>query len=151
MIKKHHLLFFEEKGIKYCYVILTENILNKSILDATTPIRAFLKSEGIHDYNCQQNGQEFKVLIKTHILTFSRSIDSETSLYRAGARGDERMWFGSSIIGITQPNDVYAIFSCSKELYLINISRIELEEVWKSSVPTPIGEFIAQKLTNSSY
>lgn len=140
--------FINEKVNNYCCVALTENILNKSILDATVPIRAFLKANSIHDYEQQQNGQEFKVLIKTHILTFSRIIDSETSLYRAGARGDERMWFGSAILEVTKPEDVYAMFCRNNELYLINISRIDIEDVWKSSAPTPIGDFISNQITN---
>jgi hypothetical protein len=140
--------FLNEKVKNYCCVTLTENILNKFILDATIPIRAFLKKNGIHDYEQQQNGQDFKVLVKTRILTFSRTIDSETSLYRAGARGDERMWFGSAILEVTKPDDVYALFPRDKELYLINISRIDIEDTWKSSAPTPIGDFISYQISN---
>lgn len=138
--------FLNEKGISFCLVQLTENILSKSIFDATTQIRAFLKKEGIHDFSLQKNGQDDKLLINTYILTFARVIKTETSLYRAGTRGDERMWFGSPILTVTKPDDLYAIFEKEHEIYLINISKINIESLWKSSVPNPIGEFITYKI-----
>lgn len=142
--------FLNEKRVNFCLVQLTETILTKSLFDATTQIRAFLKNEGIHDFEHQQNGQDYKVLVKTHILTFSRSIDTDTSLYRAGARGDERMWFGSPILDVAQPDDIYAIFSKEHELYLINITKMDIESAWKSSFPTPVGEFIAYQIEHPS-
>lgn len=138
--------FLNEKGISFCLVQLTENILSKSIFDATTQIRAFLKKEGIHDFSLQKNGQDDKLLINTYILTFARVIKTETSLYRAGTRGDERMWFGSPILTVTKPADLYAIFEKEHEIYLINISKINIESLWKSSVPNPVGEFITYKI-----
>lgn len=138
--------FLNEKGISFCLVQLTENILSKSIFDATTQIRAFLKNEGIHDFSLQKNGQEDKLLINTYILTFARVIKTETSLYRAGTRGDERMWFGSPILSVTNPDDLYAIFEKDYEIYLINISKINIESLWRSSVPNPVGEFITYKI-----
>ena len=142
--------FLTEKRINFCLVQLTETILTKSLFDATTPIRAFLKNEGIHDFEHQQNGQEAKVRVNTHILTFSRSIDSETTLYRAGARGDERMWFGAPIADVAEPDNVFAIFSKERELYLINISKMDIESAWNSSVPNPISEFIAYQIDHPS-
>ena len=138
--------FLNEKGISFCLVQLTENILSKSIFDATTQIRAFLKKEGIHDFSLQKNGQDDKLLINTYILTFARVIKTETSLYRAGTRGDERMWFGSPILTVTKPDDLYAIFEKEHEIYLINISKINIESLWRSSVPNPVGEFITYKI-----
>ena len=143
-----NLVCLTDKNIMFCLVQLTETGLKKSLFDATSQVREFIKTECIHDFSKQENGSENKAVIKTHILTFRRDIETETSLYRAVTRGDERMWFGSPIMDVTKPNDVYAIFSKAGEIYLINITTMNIDSAWKSSVPNPIQEFINFKLAH---
>ena len=84
--------FMEDKGLKFALVNLTENILDKGIFDATKQIATFLKESEIHDFSSQKPGE--KAQVPTHFLTFKENIDATSSLYRAGTRGDKRMWFG---------------------------------------------------------
>lgn len=134
--------FLIGRSVRFEIVCLTANILKHSIFDARMTIRTFLKEQEVHDFFNQANGQEAKRKVKTHILTFMRDIPTDTSLYRAGTRGDCRMWFGSEILPITEANDLYAITVISQELYIVNISKVDIESCCQTSFPSPIQEWI---------
>lgn len=130
------------RGVRFELVCLTANILKHSIFDAKMNIRAFLKEYGVHDFYNQANGQEAKCKVKTHVLTFMRDIPTETSLYRSGTRGDCRMWFGSAIFPITDPDDLYVITAIEKELYIVNISKVDIETSCQTSFPSPVQKWM---------
>ena len=50
-----------ENSIEFTLIEPTKNGLEKSIMDATGPIRSYLKNKGIHDYELQQQGPENKI------------------------------------------------------------------------------------------
>lgn len=145
VIEKNNMEYLQRNNIPYATVRLTYNILQHSIFDATVPIRSFLKSQGIHDFDTQKNGRDYKAFVDTHILTFMRDVTTETSLYRAGTRGDERMWFGYEILPLTKPDDIYAMLAYKNELYIINISTNELESCFESPYSNTI-KYIISKL-----
>lgn len=140
--EESNILFLQNLGIPYATVRLTENILKHSIFDANSEIRSFLQSQDLHYYEKQSFGQEFKVYLKTKILTFKRNVETKTSLYRAGTRGDYRMWFGSAILTLSNPNDLFMITAIDKELYTINITKIDLELCYTTSYPNPIKNML---------
>ena len=142
VLEKGNILFLERIGIPYATVRLSENILKHSIFDANMEIRSLLRNNGLHDYEQQGLGPEFKVYLKTQILTFKRSIETNTSLYKARTRGDCRMWFGSIINKFTDPDDLFMITAIDKVLYTINISKLDLELCYRSSMPNPISQLI---------
>lgn len=134
--------FLVGRNVRFEIVCLTANILKHSIFDAKMTIRTFLKEQDVHDFFNQVNGQEAKCKVKTHILTFKRDIQTDTSLYRAGTRGDCRMWFGSAILPVTEADDLYVITVISQELYIVNISKVDIESCCQTSFPSPIQEWI---------
>lgn len=136
--------YLTERGIQFELVCMTANILKHSIFDAKISMRAFLKENKVHDFGNQTNGQESKCMVKTHVLTFKRDIPTETSLYRAGSRGDCRMWFGSAIFPITETDDLYIVTAIDKELYIINISRIDIETCCQTSFPSPVQKWMKE-------
>lgn len=136
------------RGVRFEIVCLTANILKHSIFDAKMTIRTFLKEQEVHDFFNQANGQEAKQKVKTHILTFMRDIPTETSLYRAGSRGDCRMWFGSAILPITEAGDLYVITVISQELYVVNISKVDIETCCQTSFPSPIQKWMKKVCKN---
>ena len=136
------------RGGRFEIVCLTANILKHSIFDAKMTIRTFLKEQEVHDFFNQANGQEAKQKVKTHILTFMRDIPTETSLYRAGSRGDCRMWFGSAILPITEADDLYVITVISQELYVVNISKVDIETCCQTSFPSPIQKWMKKVCKN---
>lgn len=130
------------RGICFEMVCLTANILKHSIFDAKMSMRAFLKDNDVHNFYNQPNGQDSKCMVKTHVLTFMRDIPTETSLYRAGIRGDCRMWFGSNIFPITEADDLYAVTAINKELYIVNISKVDIETCCQTSFPSPVQKWV---------
>ena len=134
--------YLVNRGVAFEVVCLTANILKHSIFDAKINIRAFLKEHGVHDFYSQANGQEAKRKVKTHVLTFMREILTETSLYRAGTRGYCRMWFGSAIFPITNADDLYVITAIDKELYIVNISKVDIETCCITSFPSPVQKWM---------
>lgn len=134
--------FMENKGLKFALVNLTENILNKGIFDATKQIATFLKESEIHDFSSQRPGE--KVQVPTHFLTFKENIDAISSLYRAGTRGDKRMWFGKETYEIVDDDDICAILANDNALYVVNISKVDIEFCFRSSIPNPIKSFIVE-------
>ncbi len=42
--------FLVDKQVEFATIQITETGLKKGILDATAPVRAFLKEKGLHDY-----------------------------------------------------------------------------------------------------
>ncbi len=132
--------YLEKKGIQCVLVCLTQNILNHGIFDAKVALRDLLQNTGVHDYSVQQPGE--KVSIDTRILTFKKDIEASSSMYRAGTRGDARMWFGSEIYDVAQPDDIFAVIPKDGVIYVLPITRIDLEYCCATSIPNPIKSFI---------
>lgn len=134
--------FLNELGVHFVKVLMTENILSHHIFDATQSIEKFLKEEGIHDFAMQGRGE--KTYITTHLMTFKREMIINTSVYKSAKRGDKRMWFGSEIISTTSPNDIYIMMTKSKELYIVNISSINIKSCFSSGIDNPVKRFIKE-------
>lgn len=134
--------FLNEKGIHFAKVQLTENILAHAIFDATQEIDIFLREEGIHDFSQQANGQEAKQFVPTHLLTFKQIVEMKTSLYKASKRGDRRMWFGSEIFPYATNDDIFVIMAFNNELYLINISHLDIGSCYRTGISNPIKTYI---------
>ena len=132
--------YLDKKGIQYVLICLTQNILHHGIFDAKVSLRNLLQSTGVHDYSTQLPGE--KVSIDTRILTFKKDIEASSSMYRAGTRGDARMWFGSEIYDVAQPDDIFAVIPKDGVIYVLPITRIDLEYCCTTSIQNPIKLFI---------
>lgn len=133
--------YLDKKGVQYVLVCLTQNILHHGIFDAKVALRELLQNNGVHDYSTQQPGE--KVSIDTHILTFKKDIKASSSMYRSGTRGDARMWFGSEIYDVAQPDDIFAIAPKSGEIYVLPLTHIDLEYCCTTSLQNPVKLFMA--------
>jgi hypothetical protein len=60
-IEINRIKLLTEKSVDLCLIEPTETGLVKSIMDATGSVRTFLKSNSIHDYELQKQGQENKI------------------------------------------------------------------------------------------
>lgn len=140
--------FLEQKGIRFATILMTDNILSHSIFDANRQIAKFLKEMGVHDYDAQEKGADAKVMIDTHILNFKDEVMSKSSLYKAGTRGDKRMWFGAEILPYVDDDQVVAIFVKDGELYVLNESKIDIELCYTTSITNPIKFFLKKYSTS---
>lgn len=98
--------YLYKQGIQYVLVCLTQNILHHGIFDAKVALRELLQNTGVHDYSTQRHGE--RVSIKTRIMTFNKDIEASSSMYRAGTRGDARMWLGVKYIMLLNPT-IYSL------------------------------------------
>lgn len=141
-LEKQNEEFLVNKRISFTTVMMTHNILSHSIFDANKQIVKYLKEQGLHDYDLQKNGKDERVMIKTHILTFTEDVLSKSSLYKAGTRGDKRMWFGAAVLPYTDDNDIFAIIAHEGELYIINESKFDFDLYYMTNVDNPIKVFL---------
>lgn len=137
-------------SIPFTLIEPTKTALEKSIIDATAPVRLFLQEQIIHDYNLQQQGQENKINIeKTFILTENEQIKSNTSLYRPNTKkGDPRIWF-KNLPKYSNANDIFAITYLDSCIYLFNITQLDILEILKGE-DSPIKKLAKSFLDNSN-
>lgn len=131
--------FLKEHGIHFAKVLMTDNIISHHIFDASYSIARFLREEHVHDFDSQKNGE--KTYVVTHLLTFKEEKIINTSLYKSAKRGDKRMWFGAEILSMTKPNDIYIMMAKGWELYILNMTRIDIALCFETSLDNPIKQF----------
>ena len=141
--EKMNMEFLVNHNIKFTQVQITATGLKKSILDATTPMRTYFKENGVHDYEYQQQGPEHKVKITTHILSRFKDTLTHTSMYRPVTKDeDPRLWI-SGLNKFTEADDIHAIIAANPhELFVINITRVNIENQCTTSIANPIQDLI---------
>ena len=119
--------YFAETNTSVAFLVPTLTGYEKSIMDATKPLRELLKFAKVHDYEKQGQGQENKVIIESHFVTKDDVINTTASLYRPNTKhGDPRIWF-SDLKKYCKPCNLLAILVFNKELYVINLSDKEIQ------------------------
>lgn len=102
--------YFVETNTSVAFLVPTPTGYEKSIMDATKPLRELLKFAKVHDYETQGQGQENKVVIESHFVTKDDQINTTASLYRPNTKhGDPRIWF-SDLKKYCKPCNLLAIF-----------------------------------------
>ena len=121
----------------------TKTGLGKAILDATAPVRNFLRRTGLHDYAVQgtgarENGSE----LTAQFVSEKKIISTRTSLYRPKAKGnggDPRIWF-SGLPDFANPDDLIALVADDGGLICINITQEDLSGVTAKQISGPLLE-----------
>lgn len=140
--ERERLKIFTQNKISFTLIEPTATGLKKSILDATIPVRNFLKTQTIHDYQLQDQGTEHKVLKQAVLVTPSRSIESLASLYRPNTKkGDPRIWF-RKLKKYAKPNDIIALINFDDRLWVINITQLPIDELFNTSQPNFIQDLL---------
>lgn len=113
---------FAELGISVAFLVPTPTGYNKSIMDATAPVRDLLKYARVHDYDKQGQGQENKVMVKSYFVKSDGLIETAASLYRpVTKKGDPRIWF-SNMRGYCSPCNLLALVILDGCIYVVNLS-----------------------------
>lgn len=130
------------KSIEFCLIEPTATGLNKSIMDATGPVRLFLRDQKIHDFTEQKQGPENKVQIQSYLISSNNLINSTASLYRPITKnGDPRIWF-KGLNSFSEPNDILGIFVLDKKLYVVNITQLEIDQLLEDNSSNPLKEIV---------
>lgn len=139
-----------EKSVELCLIEPTETGLKKSIMDATGSVRTYLKSKSIHDFALQKQGQEDKILVNSTLIYSFGIIPSTASLYRPNTKkGDPRIWF-KGLGSYTKANDILGIIAFENELFVINITQLDLAKLLNDNRTNPLKELINEinKISN---
>lgn len=149
--ESENLACINRAGISSTLLFVTGTGLQKSILDATEPMRAMLRSAGVHDYAVQRQGQENKRTLEAVVHTITGMNPVAVSLYRpVTKRGDPRLWF-SRFREHAAPDDVCAIFVHDEKIHVLNLTTLPLAAQVAHDEKTALSRFfIAQFLAVSS-
>lgn len=113
---------FSQLNLDVSFLVPTATGYKKAIMDATLPLRDFLKSNNIHDYSEQYKGQANKVTFPTFFINSKSLIETTTSLYRPETKnGDPRIWI-AKLTKYCNPYNLLAIVTNKNILYVINLS-----------------------------
>lgn len=142
-LEKRHLECLTASSIDATLIQPTATGLKKSILDATTPVRNFLRDKAFHDYDLQGRGaRENGVELEAVLVKQNWSIPSRASLYRPKTKqGDPRIWF-SGLSLFAQPDDMLAIVARGSELAVINLSQTDVKLVQENRLPGPLLDLL---------
>lgn len=133
-----------EKSVEITLIEPTATGLEKSIMDATGSVRNYLKIKSIHDFDSQGQGPENKIQIKAYLIGKDSITESIVSLYRPNTKkGDPRIWF-KGLGTYANANDILAIISFEKELYVLNLTRLDLAKLIESAQNNPVKELVEE-------
>ena len=127
--------FLVDKQVEFTTIQITETGLKKSILDATAPVRAYLKEKNVHDYEIQLQGPEHKRIIDTFILTEEKQYRTKTSLYRPVTKKVRDVDF-------LRANDIFALIVHRGILFAVNLTALNIEKVCTSPIDTPLKDLV---------
>jgi hypothetical protein len=124
----------------------TQTGLGKNILDATAPVRNYLRERELHDYDRQgtgakENGEELEGIF----VSATSEVTSRVSLYRPKAKGnggDPRIWF-SGLPAFSKPDDMIAITVQDRTLVCINLTQTDLSNILDRPVQGPLLQRLA--------
>jgi len=141
--EQRNLRYLVNLGLKFTQVEITSTGLKKSILDATAPMRTFFVEEGIHNYEDQLQGPDYKHFYSGLLFSETSCRETKISFYRPTTKqGDPRLWiygFG----GFTEANDIHILFHYQKKLCVANLTKIDFKKCYESRIITPLQEVLA--------
>lgn len=133
-----------ENSIELCLIEPTETGLKKSIMDATGPVRSFLKEAQVHDYDQQLQGPENKIMYPAFLIKQDLLLPSAASLYRPNTKkGDPRIWF-KNLGGLCAPNDILGIFHHNNSLFVFNLTRLDIHQLLSIHSDNPLKDIVAE-------
>jgi len=127
LLSESNKYYLGQRGIDYGLLFVTKTGLEKSILDATGSLRTYLEDNNYHNYKRQQQGPENKIIHDCYLITGNDSyIKTNASLYRPITKnGDPRIWV-YKLKNYATASDQIAFIIFNQELYIFNISLLDL-------------------------
>ncbi len=136
--------YLTQNSVSLTLIQPTETALRKSIMDATGPVRNYLKSNNVHDFSLQGQGKENKILLNSFIIKNEKLLKKKTSLYRPKTKeGDPRIW----IYGLkshADPDDIIGLIWFNKTLYALNLTQLDVQSLINSYELNPLRELVQE-------
>jgi len=126
-------------NIAAAFLVPTPTGMEKSIMDATVPIRNFLEENKIHSYASQSKGVESKRTMEAFFIKENEISVVKISLYRPETKsGDPRIWiYGLSSLAVAY--NLLVLFAAEQKLYIFNASNKDILMSISNSM-TPLGK-----------
>ncbi|MCG8696634.1 MAG: MvaI/BcnI family restriction endonuclease [Bacteroidales bacterium] len=141
-IEENRLKILTKNSVSLALIEPTVTGLKKSIMDATGPVRNYLKANDFHDYESQQQGPGHKVIIDGFLYNQFSITKSNVSLYRPKTKkGDPRIWL-SGLTKFASPNDIVTLICFESQIHAFNLTQIPIEELINSLITNPLKELI---------
>jgi hypothetical protein len=141
-IEINRIKLLTEKSVELCLIEPTGTGLEKSIMDATGSVRTYFKTNNIHDFELQKQGQESKVQITSFLISSDSLLNSVASLYRPNTKkGDPRIWF-KGLGSYSKANDILGIIAFEGNLYVLNITQLDLHKLIESKISNPLHDLV---------
>ena len=144
IVEINRIKLLTENSVELTLIEPTKTGLGKSIMDATGPVRSYLKAKSLHDYEIQKQGPENKIQVAANLVAQEGLISSIASLYRpVTKKGDPRIWF-KGLGNYTEANDILGIFEFEKVLYVLNITKLDLSRILDGKLTNPFQELVRE-------
>lgn len=112
----------ESFAFDYCVVRLTPTMLDKSIIDAGSALRAYLAQSGLVEFSAIRQGRDFAIEQSLPLVSKSGLSHRVFTFYRPPTKsGDPRFWI-SKLKSESEPGDLLAILFHGGSLVAINLS-----------------------------
>lgn len=126
----------------------TWTALDKGYMDATAPVRNYLKENSLHDYDVQGRGaRENGVKIDAFLVNEQEQIKATASLYKPKAKptkdGDPRIWF-SKLHHHANPDDMLAVTEHDGRLMVINLTQVDVSHVLDVQQGGPLWDILKE-------
>ncbi|MBN1971284.1 MAG: MvaI/BcnI restriction endonuclease family protein [Candidatus Delongbacteria bacterium] len=142
--EENRLKILTKNSVSLALIEPTETGLKKSIMDATGPVRNYLRENKFHDYETQNQGQEYKVIAEGYIYDKYKIIKSNISLYRPiTKKGDPRIWL-SGLTKFARPNDIITLICFEGKIHAFNITQLPIENLIGSQIANPLNELVEE-------
>ncbi len=142
---------FNKYSAEATFIVPTDVGLGKYIMDATSPLRAYLKEKSIHNFEGQKQGPEGKKTAPAFLVTETHLIATTVSLYRPkakGKEGDPRIWF-SKLSSYASAHNLLGVLAIDGCLYVVNISNAKIRES-AGDQNSPLGRLLRDIASNQS-
>ena len=138
----------DKLATSYSKIQPTTTGLKKSIMDCIYPIREYFKQNNFHNYDLQKQGPNHKIVKDCSIITENKIIKTKVSLYRpVTKKGDPRIWI-SKLNDYCQANDELSLIIREGQLFVINLSKYNFEQISNSSTDNEIKNFLKDGKNN---
>ena len=138
------------KNLDATLLVPTPTGIKKGYMDATKPIREYLKQKTFHNYELQGKGQKEHGVFKSGFFVTADNLEpikgkqNGVSLYRPKTkRGDPRIWF-SGLRHFANPYNLLAIYIQHDTLFVINCSRTEIIKAIESDMNKKFSDFLSR-------
>jgi len=141
-VERERIKLLNESAFEMCLIEPTWTGLDKNYMDATVPVRNFLKVSGVHSYEQQGRGAKLHgVHFNAALISADCEIRAEAHFYKPSAKpksgGDPRIWF-SLLHKYVQPNDILAIGKQDDRLVIINITKEDIKRIVSNQKAGPL-------------